>query len=267
MPAMLASQRPQESRSPARSGSVVEVAAARLARRHGLAGLRIELDPHEAALARLGLGRLVKQQDQRLAVRRRRDEPALGVDRVLAEIALGRGHGLLRGRGPDLDLGLHPARDLRPEECQRAGQEHREQRPAEDQPRPGVQPGHGLAQALLALLLVVRRLHAGTRRGPPDTAGSARPWGSGCRPRRARRCGSRRPRSRRRRRTRRTASAPSPRRRPAPAAARRPGRRRRQKPGRSSPGWRRWRARPRPVDRAAWLRRRRSFTGIAEMSG
>ncbi len=158
--------------------AVEEVAAARLARRHGLARGRIQLDAHEAAFARLGLGRLVQQLDEGLAIRGRRDEPALGVRRVFRQIALRGGDGLHSRRRLRLNLRLHPARDLGPEEGQRAGQEHGKQHPAEDQACPRVQPGHGLTNALFTGMFVFGRLHAATsrcaRNKPPSSAAGPR---------------------------------------------------------------------------------------------
>ncbi|MNV54753.1 hypothetical protein D3C71_1469620 [compost metagenome] len=96
---------------------------------------------------------------------------------MFAQVALRRVHRLHGRPRLHLDFGLHPARDLGPEECQRAGQEHCKQYPAEYQSGPGVQPGHGLAQAFLALRLGfgLGSLHAApnmrpARNRPPRTA-------------------------------------------------------------------------------------------------
>ena len=130
--------------------AVEELAAARLAHRafEARAGGRVEAAVLEAALA-LAFGRAPEHRGHRAAFIGQVDQPpralrcqarhgvthTLGHQRGLARLALVR------------LLGLHPLRDLVPEIAHRAREEHGVEEPAQQQADPGVQVGHGLADA------------------------------------------------------------------------------------------------------------------------
>lgn len=118
--------------------TIEKLPPARLASFDDLAGLWIKRDAHETVFARLAFEH--QKLNHRLTVIGRRDEPEPSTGRVLGQIVLRKFHRFGIGRDMRLDLRLHPASDFMTEKRQCAGQEHSEQYPAEDQPRPSVQP-------------------------------------------------------------------------------------------------------------------------------
>ena len=127
---------------------------------HRLAGDGVEdfLD-ESAALAGLDLV-LPHHRQAGVAAVRQGNEPACGGRRLLLQIVLRDGEAALIVQGMGLHFGLHPVGYFIFEIGQGAGQENREQQPAEDQACPGVQPGHGLAKALFHVRAIQKPMPA-----------------------------------------------------------------------------------------------------------
>ena len=132
--------------------AVEELAAARLAHRafEARAGGRVEAAVLEAAPGALfGLRRAPEHRGHRAARIGQVDQPLRALRRHMRHgVAdpLGHERGLARLALVRL-LGLHPLRDLVPEIAHRAREEHGVEEPAQQQADPGVQVGHGLADA------------------------------------------------------------------------------------------------------------------------
>ncbi len=115
-----------------------EIAAYRLARLQHLAAERVEIGTLTASLF---TGRY---RQRRRALGRQADVPARRVRMLGFQPALGR-PGRCRLIHPALaQLRLHPHVQFLVEDRDRAGEKDGEQHPAEQQPAPGMQPGHGL---------------------------------------------------------------------------------------------------------------------------
>ncbi|MNJ46187.1 hypothetical protein D3C77_413120 [compost metagenome] len=126
--------------------AVEEIAAAGLAGLDLCASGRVEVFFKETTAP----GPLCPPADTqaRLACFRQANEPAAGIGRVFLQVALRQRQAGQRVMRSNRYLGLGPVIDLLLEVGHGPGEENRKQQPAEDQPGPGVQPGHGLAKAL-----------------------------------------------------------------------------------------------------------------------
>jgi len=99
-----------------------------------LAGFRRRLLPAHGQAGVAGIGQV--------------DQPARSSGGMLLQIILRQGQASLAIDRACGNFRAHPVTGFVIEIGQGAGQKNREQQPAEDQPDPGVQPGHGLAKTL-----------------------------------------------------------------------------------------------------------------------
>jgi hypothetical protein len=143
--------------------AVEELAAECRARGELLACRRIEICFVEGAHARLARGgRAPERVGVVVAPVGQADTPLRGARRHSAEFIRDplRHHRLIRHLRRAGEFGPHPLRKLFPEIGHGAGEEHRIENPAEQQPGPGVQVRHVLADALPFDSRGVVRLHA-----------------------------------------------------------------------------------------------------------
>ena len=107
---------------------------------------------HQQGLEALARPRVPQQRHLGLALVGQAHDPLGGLRCVLpqgGQGALGDGCRVIcLGGRQGLEFGAHPVVELGLEIRQRARHEDGKQQPAQQQPRPGVQPGHGLAKAL-----------------------------------------------------------------------------------------------------------------------
>ncbi|MNE81247.1 hypothetical protein D3C80_1778810 [compost metagenome] len=127
--------------------AVEELAAAAVTGLYWLPGLGVELLADKATAP---ASRVTPADAQRgFALAGQADHPVARVRRVGLQVALGQAQAGHRVERVAADFGLCPVADLFLEIRQCAGQENCEKQPAENQPGPGVQPGHRLAETVL----------------------------------------------------------------------------------------------------------------------
>ncbi|MNP13983.1 hypothetical protein D3C76_1062910 [compost metagenome] len=150
-----------EGRQPATEGmrhfeleveAIEELAAAALAGLDRLPGLRVEVLVDEASAPAVGVAPAHVQRC--FALIGQADHPTARMPGIGLQIALGHAQAGHRIEGVATHLGLGPVIDLVLEVRQRPGEEDGEQQPAEDQAGPGMQPGHGLAEAFFHGFLI-----------------------------------------------------------------------------------------------------------------
>ncbi|MNE20705.1 hypothetical protein D3C80_1138390 [compost metagenome] len=126
--------------------AVEKIAATGLARLQFGAGGRVEGFGSKVAAPATGLRPAHAQR--RFAGIGQLDEPAARRRRMLLQVALGQVQARRRVQRSAGHFRLRPVTDFFLEIGHGPGHENRKQQPAENQPGPGMQPGHGLAKAL-----------------------------------------------------------------------------------------------------------------------
>ena len=145
--------------------AVEELAATGFTGEHFLAGLGIQGLAGEATRA---IAAAPADRDTGAALVRHLDEPARRLGGVALQILLGLAQGQRDIQRACGHFRLAPAGDLGLEVGHGPGEKNREQQPAENQPGPGVQPGHRLAEALfhgIAIQYVTPLITPSTRLG------------------------------------------------------------------------------------------------------
>ncbi|MNE61103.1 hypothetical protein D3C80_1562930 [compost metagenome] len=125
--------------------AVEELTTAAVTCFHRLAGLGIEGFPDKATRAATGVA--VAHTQGGLPFVRHANEPGTRMPCIVLQVTLSDCQAIDRVQGMAAHFRLRPMSDFFLEVRQRAGKEDGEQQPAEDQAGPGVQPGHGLAEA------------------------------------------------------------------------------------------------------------------------
>ena len=123
--------------------AVEKVAAHGLARGEHFARLRVQAQGLRALLFATGAP---LQRERGVAFVGQVQAPLRGLRCGALRGLQGLGRGRLARAVASLQFGAHPQADFLAVEAQAAGQEDGKHQPAQHQPRPGVQPGHGLAQ-------------------------------------------------------------------------------------------------------------------------